>query len=399
MQTAMAATLTDRMATVRRSPSMSWPEARALAHRLARPLPAEVVPLARAARRTLAAPVLAAVGLPGFDNAAMDGYAVRGPGPWRVVGRVLAGRSAEEPLHDGQAVQIATGAPVPAGANRVIRVECSRRDGDLVEASADDRDHIRRAGEYVQAGQEVLAVGDALHPAALGLAASVGVDRVAVRRQVRVRILVTGDEVVAAGIPAPGLVRDAISPAVAALVGTGGGDVEDIRYVPDVPGALRRAIESAMSTVDVMLVCGACSVGPADHLHPVLADLGAMVQVDGVACRPGHPQVLAQLGSGWVAGLPGNPFAALVAAATVVQPLLAGLHGQALAELPRARLGSELAADEHRTRLVPVRWQADGVRIVAGARPGHLGAAAHADALAVVPPGPPAATVELLAIA
>src|SRR5690606_34240067 len=130
-------------------------------------------------------------------------------------------------------------------------------------------------------------------------------------------------------------------------------------------------------------------------------DLGAAVHIDGVACRPGHPQVLAQAGARWIVGLPGNPFAALVAAATIVWPLLAGLAGQALPPLPRAALSGDVPADQHHTRLLPVRWEGHEVRVIGSARPhtqsaparpsgeriatqsGYLGAAAHADALAV----------------
>ncbi|MBX6750616.1 MAG: molybdopterin molybdotransferase MoeA, partial [Micromonosporaceae bacterium] len=335
----MTATISDGSSVDRRSTPMSWPDARTLAHRLADPLPAETVPLAHAGGRTLARPVLAAVDVPAFDNAAMDGYAVRGTGPWRIVGRVLAGHPMHTPLSDGQAVEIATGAPVPPGTERVLRYEDSHRDADVVYGAVDGpRTHIRRAGEYVAAGQEVLATGEVLRPAALGLAASVGVDTVTVRRRPRVRVLVTGDEVVAAGAPAPGMVRDAIGPTLAALLPAWGAELDIVEYVPDAQAAVTRAVATSLSAVDVTLVGGACSVGPADHLHRVLRDLDAAVHIDGVACRPGHPQVLAQTGARWIVGLPGNPFAALVAATTIVWPLLTGLAGQPLPPLPRAAL-------------------------------------------------------------
>mgnify|MGYP001207749663 CR=1 FL=1 len=419
----MTATIPNRPAADRRSTAMSWHEARTLAHRLAGPLPAETVPLAHAAGRTLARPVLAAVDVPAVDNAAMDGYAVRGPGPWRIVGRVLAGHPTPMPLADGHAVEIATGAPVPPGTERVLRYEDSHRDADVVYGAVgvngvatEQRTHIRRAGEYVGAGQEVLSPGDVLRPAALGLAASVGVDTVTVRRRARVRILITGDEVVAAGAPAPGWVRDAVGPTLSALLPAWGAELDVVRYVRDDQAAVTRAVTASLSAVDVTVVGGACSVGPADHLHRVLRDLDAVVHIDGVACRPGHPQVLAQRGARWIVGLPGNPFAALVAATTIVRPLLAGLAGQALPRLPRAALADDIPADKHHTRLLPVRWDGHQVRAITGARPhvtptrphqsvatqsGYLGAAAHADALAVLAPdrrpGEPVELVPLLA--
>lgn len=132
-------------------------------------------------------------------------------------------------------------------------------------------------------------------------------------------------------------------------------------------------------------MCGSSSVGPADGLHDSLATLGAIIHVDGVDCRPGHPQVLAALGPHWLIGVPGNPYAALVAAFTLLQPLLAGLAGRPLPTLSRATLAGDLQPDGRRTR-VPVRWEGDAANIINGGHPGHLGAAAHADALAVVPP-------------
>jgi molybdopterin molybdotransferase len=149
---------------------------------------------------------------------------------------------------------------------------------------------------------------------------------------------------------------------------------------------LSQAVIAAASTVDVVVVCGSSSVGRADHLHGLLHDLDAHVEIDGVACRPGHPQLLARHGPTWIVGLPGNPYAALVAACTIVQPLLAGLAGRALPPLARARVQGVVPGDAHHTHLVPVRWAAHQACIVDGARPGYLGAVAHADALAVVTP-------------
>lgn len=401
----MTATISDGPSIGRRSTLMSWPDARALAHRLADPLPAETVPLSRASGRTLATPVRAVLPVPAFDNAAMDGYAVRGPGPWRVVGRVLAGHPMPTPLSEGQAVEIATGAPLPPSAERVLRYEDSHRDADVVHDVANEqRTHVRRAGEYIRPGQEVLAAGEVLRPAALGLVASVGIDTVTVRRAARVRLLITGDEVVAAGTPAPGQVRDAIGPTLGALLPAWGAELDSVQYVPDMPADLARAVTTSLSAVDITVVVGACSVGPADHLHRVLRDLDAVIHIDGVACRPGHPQVLAQVGAQWIVGLPGNPFAALVAATTIVWPLLAGLAGQALPRLPRAIVAGGAPVTGPYTRLLPVWWDADRVRVIAQARPSaagtpsqpgaegvaaqssYLGAAARADALAVLTP-------------
>ena len=369
-------------------PATEWAAARALAHRLPAPLPAESVPLASAAGRTLAAPLVAAVPLPGFDNSAMDGYAVRGPGPWRVVGQILAGRThAVAPLVEGTAVEVATGAPVPGRADRVVPYEIADRIGDVLRAVPGDRRHIRCAGEYAARGQELVPAGSPVTPAVLGLAASVGLDHLTVRARPRARLLISGDEVVHAGRPPWGRVRDAIGPMLAPLLSAWGADLLGPRMVGDQPDWFAGAIADSTRDADVTVVCGASSVGPADGLHASLRHLGAVAHVDGVRCRPGHPQVLAQAGARWIVGLPGNPYAALVATLTLIDPLLTGLAGRPPADLDTAVLTDPLRLDERNTRIVPVRRGARGLRLVDGAHPGYLGAAADADALAVVPPG------------
>ncbi|GAA2359708.1 molybdopterin molybdotransferase MoeA [Dactylosporangium salmoneum] len=374
-----------------------WASARLLAHMLPTPGPAELVPLAEAAGRTLAAPLRAATALPGFDNAAMDGYAVRGTGPWRVGDRILAG-CADVPaaLADGTAAEIATGAPVPAGTDRVVPYEAAERIGDLVMAADNTRRHIRRRGEYVRPEQPLLSAGATVTVPVLGLAAAIGLDAVAVYPRPRVRLLVSGNELVTAGPPPWGRMRDAIGPMLVPLLASWGAELVGTTMIGDDADGFAAAVADSAADADLTVVCGASSVGPADGLHQALDRLRAVVYVDGVDCRPGHPQVLARAGSGWIAGLPGNPYAALVAAFTIVEPMLAGLTGRPLPQPRRARLAGTLTPDDRRTRILPVRTAAEGVRLVDGGQPGFLGGAAAADAFAVVPPGPLADSVELL---
>ncbi|WP_433342846.1 molybdopterin molybdotransferase MoeA [Micromonospora sp. CA-111912] len=369
-------------------PAAQWAAARMLAHTLPAALPEESVPLAAATGRTLAAPLRAAVPLPGFDNSAMDGYAVRGDGPWRVVDRVLAGRThAVASLVAHTAVEVATGAPVPDGADRVVPYEAADRTGDVVRATPGDRRHIRRAGEYAQPGQELAPAGSRVTPTTVGLAASVGLDALTVHARPRVRLVVSGDELVHTGLPRWGRVRDAIGPMLGPLLPAWGAVLLDSRMVGDDPDWFAEAIADSTADADVTIVCGASSVGPADGLHSSLRRLRAVVHVDDVACRPGHPQVLAQVGPRWIVGLPGNPYAALVAALTLVDPMLAALAGRSLAELDAAVLAGPLRPDDLNTRIVPVRRRDGQLRLVEGAHPGYLGAAATADAFAVVLPG------------
>ncbi|GAA5192826.1 molybdopterin-binding protein [Rugosimonospora acidiphila] len=365
---------------------LPWGRARALANRLPAPLPPQEVPLAGAAGRALAAPVLARAAVPGFDNSAMDGYAVRGGGPWRVTGRILAGCPDPGALRDRTAVEIATGAPVPAGADRVVPYEDADRAGNLVSAPAVGREHIRRRGEDASPGDLLVSAGGPVTPAVMGLAASAGLDTLTVARPPRVRVLLTGDEIVRAGIPGPGQVRDALGPLLPPLLAGFGAEVTGLDLIDDTAGPLTAAMAGAAE--EVVIVCGSSSVGPADHLHAALSRLAATVHVDGVACRPGRPQLLAELGGArWAVGLPGNPFAALVAAYTLPQPLIAGLTGRGLPELPSALVSGATRPLPGQTRLVPVRWGAGSAVVVAHDRSGYLGAAALADALAIIEPG------------
>jgi molybdopterin molybdotransferase len=383
-----------------------WAVARGLAHAAASALPAYTLPLADAVGHTLAAPLISSTPLPSFDTVAMDGYAVAGEGPWLVVRQVLAGHGDPGELRPGQAAEVATGAPVPAGADYVLRYEDARRDGDLVGDNPASEDpgggsgvggpvgggaasgrHVRRIGEDVRAGVELLPAGTPVTGAVAGLAASVGLDRLAVRQPARVVALITGDEIVHSGVPGHGRVRDAIGPLLPELITRHGAELKLRLPVPDQPPTeLAGAVRAGIATAEVVLVCGATSAGPADRLPAVLAELAAEPVVDGVGCRPGHPQSLWRLPGGrYVVGVPGNPFAALAACHTLLVPLLAALAGRPLPDLPLAPLHASPKPGAL-TRLVPVRWAGAQVIPVGNDGPGSLWGAAAADALAAVPP-------------
>ncbi|MFI5930737.1 molybdopterin molybdotransferase MoeA [Actinoplanes sp. NPDC051494] len=369
-----------------------WREAFAKAATVAAPLPIETVALREAAGRVLAGPVHSRTDLPGFDTAAMDGYAVCGSGPWQVTGRLLAGAPPwAAPLTPGQAVEIMTGAVVPATATAVIPYEEVVVDGSTVSGVAGRRRHIRRAGEDARRGDPLVPAGRRLTPAVCGLLAQGGVDVVPVHAVPRVRLLVTGDEIVPSGVPGAGSVRDVFGPMITALTATAGGSVTDHRIVRDDPRLLAEAI--AATDTEIVAVSGSSSAGRADHLRDVLDGAGARMVVDQVACRPGHPQVLAALAGGrWLVGLPGNPFAGLVAAVTLLRPLLSAMSGAlpvttAAAGLLRLPVLGDVRVTSGITRLVPVVTRGDHAMVVPGSRPASLAGAAAADALAVLEDG------------
>jgi molybdopterin molybdotransferase len=339
----------------------------------------------------LAEPLLARTDVPLGDASAMDGFAVLGPGPWRQVGRVLAGDPPAPPLTPGEAVEVATGALVPVGTERVLPVEVVDVASGRVALSGPEptRVHVRRRGEECAVGEELLGAGRRVDAAVAGLAAGTGSDVLAVRRRPRVHALVTGDEVVTAGTPRPGQVRDAIGPLLPGAVATLGGDLVTVARCGDAPGELDAALASMLAgDADVLVTCGMAGAGPADRLRPWLASVGARLVVDGVAVRPGHPQVLAELPDGRpLVGLPGNPLAAVAALLLLLRPVLAGMSGLAETEPERALLvGWQNRTRRPVTSLVPVRRCGPGTVEPSGPDgPAQLRGLAAADAVAVVP--------------
>jgi molybdopterin molybdotransferase len=368
----------------------SWPAARALAYDAAAPLPAARLPVDAALGATLARPLVALTALPAFDTAAMDGYAVAGAPPWRLTGRIVAGEVADDALLPGTAVEVATGAMVPAGTRCVVPYEMATLDGDCVNGPYADGRHVRPAGEESVVGRELAPSGTPITPVVLGLAAASGHDELVVVRRPTVALLVTGSELLTAGLPGRGHVRDAVGPMLPGLVRWLGGAPGELARVPDDPQTLAAAVGAAAG--DVIVTSGASSIGRSDHLHRVLRAAGAELLVDGVAVRPGHPQLLARLPDGrWVVGLPGNPLAALAAVVTLLQPLLRRLAGRSAPAVGTAVAADLFPAAPRAHRLAPAVSSADGVRPVGAAGPAMLTGVAQADGFAVVPPADDAA--------
>jgi len=400
---------------------VAWADARRLAYRIVTAPPAARVPSAQAAGAVLAAPLCAREAMPAFDTAAMDGYAVGSAGRCRIVGTVLAG---DPPgrlrLAPGEAARIATGAPAPHGTRHVLRQEDAVLAGGYVDGPDAPRGtHVRCRGEDAQPGEALAAAGATIGAALLGLAAACGHSMLPIIPVPVVAGIISGDEIAAPGgvetggvetggvVPvAPGQLRDAIGPMLPPLVAGFGGRLGGVVHVPDhPPERLAAAIEAACADgAAVVIVSGATSVGPADGLRGALRGLGAELIIESVACRPGHPQLLARLprpdSERWLIGLPGNPFAALVALHTLAAPVLAKLGGRPEPVLPMI-VPTGIAAGEGKsgTRLLPVTWAGVPVGGAAARRPASLRAAAGADALAAIPadwePGQPVPAVPL----
>ncbi len=378
---------------------LPWPTARARAVTAVAVVAPVTVPLASAAGAVLAEPACARTDLPAETTSAMDGWAVAGSGPWRVVGAVLAGRPWEggAALDDDVAVEIATGAVMPPGASAVLRRERGTADGEILTATGaapEPGTDVRPAGAECRAGDMVLPAGAVVGPVAAGLLAAAGLDQVTVR-PVRADVLVLGDELVTAGPSRAGRVRDALGPLLSAWLPARGAEIVSRRYVPDTRAALETALSGCLA--DVVVTTGSTAKGPVDHLHAVLANAGARLVVDGVAVRPGHPQLLAVLPDGRpLVGLPGNPLAAVSGLLTLFDPVVRTLRGLAPSEPVTGALVVDVPAGPDATRLMPVA----GGRPVLFAGPAMLRGLALAAGVAVVPPGGVRAgePVELLAI-
>ncbi len=370
---------------------LPWATARQAAYDSGRPLPAERVGLGDALWRTTASAVPARTALPPADTSAMDGWAVAGAGPWRIVGSVRAGSPPSAPLLPGQCVQIATGAVLPTGTVAVLRredatvtdVDGADGVGAVVSGAVAEGTDIRPAGEECAAGTELVGAGTVLTPIRLGLAAAGGTDVVDVVRRPRVAILILGDELLAAGPAHGGRIRDSLGPQLPGWIGEFGCEVVDLRSVRDRAADHTRALTDALGTADVVVTTGGTAAGPVDFLHLAIAETGGRLVVDGVDCRPGHPMLLAAWADRWLVGLPGNPHAAIAALMTLGQPLTRALRGSPLVELARVRTATRIGGRGTGTRLVPCRL-VDGT-----ANPGaHIGSGmlrglADADGLAV----------------
>ncbi|WP_432753042.1 molybdopterin molybdotransferase MoeA [Streptomyces sp. JL2001] len=352
------------------------------------------VPLEQALGRVLAEPLRALTDLPSFDTSAMDGWAVAGPGPWKIheEGAVLAGHTPAAVLDDGTAVRIATGARIPPETTAVIRSEHSRADSAGRLHALREVQHgqdIRPRGQECRSGDLLLSAGTPVTPAVLGLAAAAGYDELPVLSRPRVEILVLGDELLASGLPHEGLIRDALGPMLGPWLNALGAEVLATQRVRDDADALRAAVTG--SEADLVVTTGGTAAGPLDHVHPVLAATGATLLVDGVRVRPGHPMLLARLEGGrpgrHLVGLPGNPLAAVSALLTLAEPLLRALAGAPVPPPYRAPVRDEVHGHPHDTRLVPVVHHDDRVVPLHYNGPAMLRGIAVADGMAVVPSG------------
>lgn len=372
-----------------------------------RPLEVEHVPLRESLGRVLAEDVRSPIEHPPWDNSSMDGYAVRAADVAGVSGAasvvlpvletVRAGQRPTRALEVGTAIRVMTGAPIPDGADSVIRVEDTDGNETRVEIR-DTRDagrNVRPRGEDLQIGAVAVRSGVVIDPAKLGVLASVGCALVPVHRRPRVAVLASGDELVDVNdfdaVKRGDRIVSSNSYTLGAAVLAAGGDVVDLGIVADDPDAYRERIESARGC-DLLVTSGGVSVGAYDFTKDVLRSLGAELQLWRIRMRPGAPLGFGMLGAMPWLGLPGNPVSAMVTFELFARPLIRRQRGETkvFRRAIDAIAGEEItigAPLTHFLRAV-VDWTSDGAvaRLTGPQGSGLLTSMALANALLVVPP-------------
>jgi molybdopterin molybdotransferase len=334
---------------------------------------------------------------PPFDRSTRDGYAVRAAevapaATLQCVAEIKAGDTVTQPLATGTCVQIMTGAAVPSGADAVVMIEHTNRDGDSVrfERAAQPGQNIVPRGSEAKRGEIILSPGMRLGYAELALAAQVGATQLRCANKPRIAILSTGDEVVSIDQdPGAFQIRNSNSVSLAAQVRLAGGEPILLGNAADRIDDLREKISRGLRE-DVLVLSGGVSMGKYDLVETVLKDLGAEFYFDAVAIRPGKPAVFGKCGNAFVFGLPGNPVSTMVTFELFVVPAIDLLNGASARDLPlvEARLGAALNEKQGLTHFLPARvvWcgTSPEVRALPWQGSGDVAALAHANCFLVV---------------
>jgi molybdenum cofactor synthesis domain-containing protein len=330
------------------------------------PLALETVSLEQAYRRILAEDVRADIDLPPFDRARMDGYAVRAsdvaaaPVKLRVIGEIAAGASFDREVNPGEGVKIFTGAPVPAGADAVQKVEVTRSNGSTVEIleAVKPGQFITPHSSEVAAGETVAEAGREIGPAEMSVLASFGYASVKVARRPRVAVLSTGSELVeVSATPSGPQIRNSNSYTIGAYAERAGAMVDVLGTVKDTPEATREALISAADNRDIVITSGGVSMGDYDLVKAALNQIGAEIYFDKVSIRPGKPTVFARRGETFFFGLPGNPVSTSVTFNVFARPAIRKMQGDTSPILPTvsARLSRSLKDPSSRRSYLPER--------------------------------------------
>lgn len=362
----------------------------------------EQLPTMECLGRVLAEPVISSTDLPGWDNSAMDGYALRAAdlqasGGWLPVSQRIPAGQCGTPLTLGTAARIFTGAPLPEGADSVVVQEVCEPEHDSVRINAEIRagDNIRRRGEELHAGTQVLEAGTRLGPQHLGLAAGVGAGQLQVYRRLRVAVLASGDELVMPGEPlGPGQIYNSNRFLFRALLQALGCEVIDLGIVQDDREATLVALSNAAEQADLVMASGGVSVGEEDHVRPAVEQLGSL-DLWRVAMKPGKPLAFGRIGDTPFIGSPGNPVSLFVTFCLFARPFIERMQGVRDAGLPIPLwlpAGFELTKPVKRRDYQRARLEVDAagkptIQVFRSTSSAALSSLTWANGLAVIPPG------------
>lgn len=364
----------------------------------------EQVATLEATGRVLARAQASTMDVPPMDNSAMDGYALRladvsaPEARLRVAQRIPAG-AVGKPLDPGTAARIFTGAPIPPGADAIVMQEFCAADGEhVIVKKVPQRDEwIRRRGSDIRAGEEVLAAGVRLRPQDTGLAASVGIQSLPVRRRVRLALFFTGDELVMPGDPLPpGRIYNSNRFTLNGLAKTFDCEVHDFGIVPDSLAATRDVLRRAAAEADVIVTSGGVSVGEEDYVRPAVEAEGSLLMWK-IAMKPGRPLAFGKVGAAAFIGLPGNPVSSFVTFLVFVRPFLRKTQGiaQVAPRAIEARADFDWLKPDSRREFLRVKWNPQGgLDLYPTQDSAVLTSTAWADGLVDNPPNHPVAKGE-----
>jgi molybdopterin molybdotransferase len=377
---------------------ISLDEAMRMAMDVVRPIERkETVPIRDALRRVSGEDVRSPINVPLADRAAMDGYAVVAhdtvragdaePVTLRQIETLFADGVPRKRVTSGRCTAVATGSTLPKGANAVVKVEDTRREGDLVAISSPVRPgaNVSRRGEDIEKGSLVVRAGEVLTPAKVGALAAIGLARARVYAKPRVSILTTGDEVVPPGKPIrAGQVYDINSYTMTSLVRENGGEPVLLGRAPDRIGALRAALRKAVAN-DLVVFCGGSSVGEKDMFVDVLRSMGELL-FHGIAVKPGKPTALGRVAGTAVLGMPGNPTSCLSNGYVILAPMLRRMARQPAspAKIVEVPLANRLVTPIGRVKIHTVRI-VDGRAVPAFKESSAITSMAHADGYIEIP--------------
>ncbi len=335
----------------------SWDQALAVASQSFSSLKPQKVSLSDAIDRYLAEDVISLCQLPAFETSSMDGWAVSGDSPWKLIGEVATGKTSTQALHYGHCLAIATGGVIPKGTTAVIPWEKATENGGYISGEIEEGANIRPAGMESKNGDVLVSAGTRVNAPMAGLFAATGHDSIDVIEKPRVAIFFLGDELIHSGVPADGAIRDALGPQLPAILSKMGAIISSAQFVKDDLEVFNREISKVLDFVDLIITTGGTADGPRDYVKPALENLGATMLIDCVKVRPGYHVLLARVTHSGrdiaFLALPGNPQSALAALYSFGNPLIKTFLGATQEKLEVIELTSSLTTPEGFSRLVP----------------------------------------------